>query len=318
MLTVILITVAVSLFICFQAVKAEAYARYVGIKNVSSEMVSKVIRGIEINANNIFEEVQEHLDTPEEVIAALRSKVHFNLDVKGYFAAFAPNFFPEQGKWFEPYIYQPDVVGFEYRQVGSEAHDYTQSPWYVRAEKAQESFWSEPYYYDDGTNMSGHYCTFVKPIYDKKGELACVCGADITFEWLAKELGWADDISKVNHMQNKYHPLTSIDFYTVILNSDGTCVAHPEDKTVSIEDEGMLRDLSLKKSGTIDMDVNGVSCTVYYGPVEYINWAVAVVVPKADILKPMFPLALILLVTAAVGILIVRKVCRRLETPDVS
>ena len=312
-LAVVLIMISVSLYFCYHAVKAENHARYVGIKNVASERIAKVIRGIEISANNIFEEVEQHLDSPEDVIAALRSKVHFNLDVRGYFAAFTPNYFPEQGKWFEPYIYQPDVVGFEYRQVGSESHDYTQSPWYVRAKDTQGCFWSEPYYYDDGTSMSGHYCTFVKPIYDLKGDLACVCGADMTFEWLAKELGWVDVTNRANNMQNQFHVLSAVDFYTVILNSDGTCVAHPDEKNVTITDEGVLRDLALKKSGTIDMEVNGESCTVYYGPIEYIDWSVAIVVPKVDLLKPLFPVALILLLTAAAGIFIVMKVCRRLE-----
>ena len=35
--------------------------------------------------------------------------------------------------------------------------------------------------------MSGHYATYFKPVFDTKGRLACVCGADITFEWLTKE-----------------------------------------------------------------------------------------------------------------------------------
>ena len=49
-------------------------------------------------------------------------------------------------------------------QVGSARHDYTKSNWYVQAEKEMKSFWSEPYYYYDGTSISDHYCTFVQPI----------------------------------------------------------------------------------------------------------------------------------------------------------
>ena len=58
------------------------------------------------------------------------------------------------------------------------------------------------------------------------------------------------------------------------------------------------------------MNVGGVPCTVYYGPIENIEWAIAVVVPKQDLLKPMLPLALVFVLLAAVGMLIVWLVTR--------
>jgi hypothetical protein len=41
-----------------------------------------------------------------------------------------------------------------------------------------------------------------------------------------------------------------------------------------------LKDLSEKKSGVVDMVVNGVPSTVYYGPIEYVDWFAAIVVTK--------------------------------------
>ena len=89
-----------AIFICYQVTLAEAYSRYLGIKNTSTEKVAKIIRGTEMNANNIFDEVSMHLDDPDEVIVALKSKVNLNLDVRGYFAAFTPDYFPEKCTWF--------------------------------------------------------------------------------------------------------------------------------------------------------------------------------------------------------------------------
>ena len=301
---------AASLWIVYQMEKAEAHARYMGIKNVSAERVAKIIRGAEMNANNIFEEVGKSLDSPEAVINALRSKANLNLDVRGYFAAFMPNYFPEKGTWFEPYIYQPEYGGFEFRQVGSARHNYTKSPWFVRAQQSGASFWSDPYYYYDGTSVSGYYCTFVKPVYDEKGNLACICGADIKFEWLAKEMEWIDEVSKNNKLLNLYQPMTEFEFRTVILNKDGTCLVQPGDDPITITDEGMLKDLMQKKSGIIDMDIDGTPCTVYYSPIEFIDWTVAVITPVQDILKPMLPTALFLFVTMLAGMFIVWIVCK--------
>jgi hypothetical protein len=255
--------------------------------------------------------VGKNLNNPEDVITALKSKANLNLDVRGYFAAFTPNYFPEKGTWFEPYIYQPEYGGFDYRQVGSARHNYTKSPWYVRAKDTGASFWSEPYYYYDGTSMSGHYSTFVRPIYNAKGDLACVCGADMKFEWLAKELKWADESSKNNKVLNKYLKFTELNYYTVIIDSDGTCIAHPEEKEMAIQDEAVIKDLKHKKSGVADLEIDGETCTVFYGPIEFINWSVAVIVPKQDIIKPILPIAIILLSMTIIGILIVWFVCKK-------
>ena len=311
MLVVLLVMASVSFMAIYQVIVAEAHARYMGIMNLSSEKVSKIVRGAEMNANNIFDEVGKSIHDPESVVVALKSKANLNLDVRGYFAAFVPDYFPEKGTWFEPYIYQPEYGGFEYRQVGSARHNYTKSPWFVRAKEGSSSFWSDPYYYYDGTSMSGHYATFVKPIFDEKGDLACVCGADMKFEWLAKELEWVDKTSKTNKMLNKYQALTNFDFYTVILNRDGSSIAGPDEKTVSITNQEVLKDLSQNKIGVAKMDIGGEICTVYYGPIEYINWSVAVIVPNTDIMKPLFPIVGILLVVVVLGMIIMWFVCKR-------
>ncbi|MBO4905650.1 MAG: hypothetical protein J5486_01270 [Bacteroidaceae bacterium] len=290
---------------------AEANARYVGIRNVSSEKVAKIIRGVEQNAQNIFDEVRRHLHSSEEVIAALESDADLNMDARGYFAAFELNYYPERGTWFEPYIYQPDVTGFEYKQVGSARHNYIRSPWYIRAKKTNKSFWSDPYFYYDGTSMSGQYSTYIKPIYDDNGQLACVCGADIKFDWLAKELAWVDEASKNNNLLNNIPLLKSLDYYSVILDNEGSCLANPEDKALIIGDRDILKDMAQKRSGIADLNVNGIACKVFYGPIEFVDWTLAVIVPVQDIWQPLFLVGGILLLLTVIGLLIVWLVCRR-------
>ena len=159
--------------------------------------------------------------------------------------------------------------------------------------------------------MSGHYCTFVKAVFDDKGDLACVCGADLKFGWLSKELEWIDETSKSNRIMNKYKPLADFDFYTVIFNKDGTCIAHPDGKRVTMVDDPIVSDLEQKKSGVVDMKVNGISSTVYYGPIDHINWTVAIIVPQQSLTKNLLLPAAILLSTAVIGLLAVWLVCRR-------
>ena len=317
MLLVVLTVFAVMSFLafraCWQAAVAANHVRYVGIMNVASEKIAKTIRGTEMNAMNVFDEVEKHLDSPESVIAALESKTSLNPEVRGYFAAFEPDYFPQKGQWFEPYVHHVDSSAFEMRLVGSARHNYHKSDWYVRAKQSNHSFWSDPYYYYDGTNISGHYTTFVKPVFDKTGRLACVCGADMTFEWMSKELQKIDASSRDDQLLNRYLRSGGEDFYTVVVNNDGSCIAHPEGVNVVLTDEDVLRDLKEERGGVIDMTVNDVPSTVYYRPIALVDWSVAVVVPQHDVRAQLLSQGLLFLVVALVGLLVVWLVCRRLK-----
>ncbi len=84
---------AIAYSTCSKAMEAERHTRYAGIMNIASEKLANTIRGMEMNAMNEFDEVEKHLDSPESVIAALESKAALNPEVRGYFAAFEPDYF---------------------------------------------------------------------------------------------------------------------------------------------------------------------------------------------------------------------------------
>ena len=312
-LAVFIVASGISYWIYYQAVKSASHTHYVGIMNVAAEKIGNTVSSMEMNAMNEFDEVEKHLDTPASVIAALESKTSLNPEVRGYFAAFEPNYFPSEGQWFEPYVHHVDDNDFEVRQVGSASHNYHKSEWYIRAKDTKESFWSDPYYYFDGTSISGHYTTFVKPIYDKTGNLACVCGADMTFEWLSKEVQQIDDESRNNDLLNFFLLNDGGEFYTVVLNNDGRSIASPEGKPVKLTEDQMGQSLELRKSGMVETKINGQHSTVYYTPIERVNWSVAVVVTDQGIAKAMIKFGIILLLITILGMIVVWLACRRLS-----
>jgi hypothetical protein len=280
-IAMILVMLALTFLVCRYAMKAETHARYVGIMNVASEKVAKSIRGMEINAMNVFDEVEKHMDSPEAVVAALQSKTALNPDIKGYFAAFEQDYFPQKSGWFQPYVYKAeDSDEYVLTQIGSGSEDYTTTKLYKLAKEQDTGFWSEPYVHKDSMGVSAHYCSFMIPLYDETGKLACICGADMTFEWLTKELRQIDFSSKQNNLLNKYLTDKDQDYYTVVLNNDGSCLAHSEGESIIIEDKDVLNDLKKRQSGTAEMMVNGVPATIYYGPINDVDWTVAVVVPN--------------------------------------
>ena len=277
-LAVAVVLLAVMLSYAF---RAERNARYVGMMNVVAEKLSKTVRGVEMNAENVFDEVAKHLDSPQSVIGALGSKTSLNPDVIGYFAAFVPNYFPQEGRWFQPYVHQGDSTEFVLTLVGSARHDYTKSTWYVQALKEKDGFWSEPYYYEDDLNVSsGYYMTFATPIFDKQGQLACVCGADMTQDWMIDQLRQIENEVRNDEMLNNYQLLGSDNFFIAILNDDGTCFAHPEGNILTMSDETFADKLKERHRGVAELEVNGVPSRVYYTPLRRTHWSVAIVVEK--------------------------------------
>lgn len=310
---IIMIVVGLAYWAFNSAMKAETTVRYAGMHSVITAQLTKTIKGMELSANNMFNEVEKHMDSPESVIAALESESNLNPDVRGYFAAFEPGFFPSKGKWFEPYIHHTDSTKFELSLVGSARHDYTKSGWYVRAKNLKMSFWSEPYYYYDGTNISGHYCTFVEPLFDEQGKLTCVCGADITFDWVSKELARIDDYCRNAPMVNTYRLMRNFDFYSVVLAKDGTCLAHPQDKKIVIDNKELLSSLEQQENGVVEMTIDDVESVVYYGPIEGIDWMLAVIIPKSDLQKPFTYMAWALGLLGLLGIVAVWLVTKRMK-----
>ena len=275
-IAVVLLTVRLN-----YASRAERNARYVGMMNVVAEKLSKTVRGMELNAENVFDEVAKHLESPQAVIGALGNKASLNPDVIGYFAAFVPNYFPQEGRWFQPYVHRGDSAEFVLTLVGSARHDYTKSTWYVQALKEKDGFWSEPYYYEDDLNViSGYYMTFATPIFDAQGRLACVCGADMTQEWMIEQLRQIENEVRNDEMLNSYRLPGSDNFYIVIMNDDGTSFAHPDGNIVTVNDKEFIANLKNHHRGVAELEVNGVPSRVYYTPLKHTHWSVAIVVEK--------------------------------------
>jgi len=93
-------------------------------------------------------------------------------------------------------------------------------------------------------------------------------------------LQYIDDGIKNNELLNSHLFSSDSDFYTVVLNKDGSCIASPEGKNVTMTEEFVVRNLEDGKAGFVDMTINGVPSTVYYCPIEHVDWSVAVIVSK--------------------------------------
>lgn len=62
-------------------------------------------------------EVEANIESPEKVFDALEKILDVNPHLRGCFAAFEPDYFKDQGRWFEAYAYHTDSTNIEKQQI---------------------------------------------------------------------------------------------------------------------------------------------------------------------------------------------------------
>ena len=324
-LLIMLFTLTMTFIAAFRGMRGEIRGRYLSMMNVVAEKIHLEVKTMEIETANVSDEVEHHLASPETVMAALEKELRLNNFATGYFAAFEPGYFPEKGKWFEPYVYKGDDGAYHADQVGSERHDYLKSDWYIRAKKEEKGFWTAPYIYRDEAGYGGVFCTFVMPIRSEDGRMIGVCGADLLLDNLISDLQKIDDVSRAEGMQNIDQRYNHLDFYSFIINDEGTYIAHPDKERVlkenimshlgkdflTIDNRQIASDMMQMKSGIETIMIDSLFADIYFTPVESTNWSMAIVVPKKALLQPILILLFSLLSATGLGQILVWFICRR-------
>ena len=305
----------ISLSLSFHAIKEETEGRYQGMMDLVSEKLNKILLHEEICARNVFDEVSKNMDSPESVMKAMEEEIKLNEFTDGYFMAFEPGYFKAYPEWFEPYLNRnSDSI----MNIGGPEHDYFSKPWYIRARKEKNGFWTDPYH--DETVGSHNYCTFCMPLYDSKGRLAGVCGSDMSLTWLVKQL---KEIDAGSHNRGLLDVdfIKEIPFHSFIVMRNGTYVSHPDENRIlkdnvrnhiGVNDLDAIEDMLQMKRGKAVMSIDGVRSMVYYAPLESesVNWVMGIVVPQTTTWIPALISIGLLVVIIFIGLVVVSLFCR--------
>ena len=145
-LTLVLIIIIVGttyMALRFTGPLTKAYFEH--LADIENESVEKKLHDLQVAVHNSIDEVVEDMSHPDSVFAALTRKLQLNPQgVLGFGVGFVPNYYPERGRWFEPYAMWLDGRIFTI-QNGSAEHDYFTHEWYVEGMKHDEGYWSNGY-----------------------------------------------------------------------------------------------------------------------------------------------------------------------------
>lgn len=294
---------------------------YQSVLDFTDETLEKVLTAVEVSAANNVDEVESWLSQPDKVYDAMESELKLNPHIIGFALAFEPNYYPQEGYWFEPYVVQRNSKTIERLQIGSAEHDYFKSSWYSIALKAEDGYWSNPYFDDAGAKMM--VCSYMLPIHDHKGKTVGVFIADVSLNWLKEQIDEIDEKNNDRRKEILSYFKKPFDSYSFIIGRNGDYIVHPDRKRILNEnffayanatptplDEELGKDMLAGKNGKKLIDIEKTVSYVFYSPLKRTRWSMGIVVPKAAVLQPGFVLGAIILAVMGLGLLAIFLVCR--------
>lgn len=273
-------------------------------EGISGKM-ENMFHAVEVAAKNNVAEVEANLDSPERVFKALEHELRLNKQHVGCFAAFEPDYFKGQGRWFEAYAYYTDSTHIECKQLGSPKHDYFNGVWYekgISLEGDGEGYLSDPYY--DDSVVGSIYCSYVMPIHDRNGRKVGVYGIDLNLSWLNTTLH--NEEKRILSDFFKDHDITHDEngdkyFSILVLDSQGKCIACTDSMNLSILD-------GEKKKVFSDSDMLDLVGTSFYMNTRQMgnsNWTLVVMQHKYLVFLWGYVLAFVILFFMGVGAVVI-------------
>ena len=134
-------------------------------------------------------DIKRNISKPDSLFPAIERTIEHSPYVKGFCLAFVPNYYPEKGRLFEPYVFKEGDNNVIKRSVGDSGHDYTQHPAFQRMMIERAPFWSDPYEYKTESSVTS-LTTFSYPLFDSNNNLIAVCGLDLSLEQVGDTLNY--------------------------------------------------------------------------------------------------------------------------------
>ena len=320
---IVLVTMTIISVLAFVVTASGIYSSYKehfvdAIGNISRSITANLEK-VEISAANIADEVTWHIPSPEVIMSTLEYEIDVNRTLTGCGVGFVPNYFPEKGRWFEPYAcYTED--GPSVRDIGSASHDYLEAEWFKSGLSASGGIWSRPYFDLDGAGTL--LCTYSIPIM-ADGKVAGVFGTDLSLIWLANLL------EEIDVRENKLG-LISASFwgrkhgiFSFILGPEGEYIAHHDRERFLngrnfFEDAEALESSQYRmlgesmcagKTGEEIVKMDGRRYDVFFAPVSDSGWSMAIAVPLMSLLGPAFTFGSAILLLMLLGLSIVFLIC---------
>lgn len=283
--------------------------------------IEQVLTPAEKNPEIIAKMLESSFLQKDSLIPFLKSMLEGDKNLYGSIIAYEPDFFPEQGLYFAPYVCRNgDTISASI--LGDKNYEYFYMDWYQIPKITNAPYWSEPYFDEGGGNVL--MTTYSVPFYThKEGQrvFSGIVTVDISLEWLTKIM------SEVKILNTGY---------AFLLSRNGVILAHPNEDyvmnqsifTIAKENnQPAMRETGRKMiQGKSNFESAGFTSKwksgklwVNYTPLSTSGWSVAVIYPQEEMFASLHKINLILIVLIFSGLsllsLVIYQIVRKLTAP---
>jgi sigma-B regulation protein RsbU (phosphoserine phosphatase) len=290
---------AVQFFFARNGIRKEVDVRAQSEMKMKSLEIQQILSGVEIAVDNINSILMRTIEHPENIYPVLEEFVKRNPNIQGCALAFEPNFFPDKGYWYEPYVLRGADGTFNHMQIADSSHDYHNMSWYKEGLVSESGRWTEPYIDNEGAQ--GVICTYTFPVKNSEGEVVAVFGADLSLNWLTDEFVSDEDTKSYSFIVSREGRIIACPDKSMIMNYTlDDASAEYQDTTINAVNRALLAG----DSGKAEVkDNNGELAYMYYSPVEgQSGWSMAILFPDREIYKGLRTVALRLVILMLLGL----------------
>lgn len=246
---------------------------------------------------------------PDSLLNYIRLVVGQNPNFDGCSVAMAPDFFPDRGRYFSVYAYNPENADTVVAKI-EKPYNYFDKPWYRTAATLGKPCWVD--YAEDlegveSTDFNDMIVSYCVPMYDRHKRLMSVISTDLAIDWLSEVI-------------SSYKPYPKS--YVMLLGANGQYIVHPD--TTKLKSRTIFNDadptkqqdlISLGhqmiagKKGMLNVKVNGEPCVVLYQSLTKAPWSMALICYESDVFVSYNKLLYILIPVLTFGLLLILVFC---------
>ena len=261
-------------------IKKEASLRAESELKSAENKIMDVVNQAEAAVRNSLWVAEWCLEYPDSLERIPQRVVSENPVVVGSTMALLPGY-NEKYPFYAPYVAR-DLETGEIRKLSlaTEEYDYPSSEWFTKPIELNDSYWSEPYFDENGGDIL--MTTFSMPVKDKNGEVAAILTADISLDWLTELIGG------MKVYPNAFNMVVSRSGQIMVCPVE-TLVMQATIDQIALESENyealdrVNRAMLSGQSGEMPVRYQGETNHVYFAPVERTGWSLSIVLPEKEL-----------------------------------